>query len=344
MAATIFLHIGTNKTGTTAIQRFFNTQRDALKKHGVLYPTTACKGTAHHALGIALGFGHDKKRTIGTQKAELQVLKKALKTEIEQSAPHTVLISAENFFGVPNSIEPVKAFFSDFDVRIVVYLRRHDYWWESAYNQSVKMVKKPAWNPGLEAYIRYSQKQHSNFGCYRTLVEQWTNVFGQSNIIVRPYEQQQNQPNIITDFLSAIGQAPLAQQFNIQPDRPNESLPFFTLSLIDIYKRANVDPEIRANLIKHAMSLAGNDERSSMCSPALRRRLVDENMQDYQYIAREYLGRTDGQLFYDPLPDPNEPWLPPKQPTMVNLVEQVVQTMSSQPKKSWWSLINAKNR
>ena len=31
---------------------------------------------------------------------------------------------------------------------------------------------------------------------------------------------------------------------------------------------------------------------------------------DYSIIASEFLGRKDGRLFYDPLPDPNELWQP----------------------------------
>lgn len=327
MTATIFLHIGTNKTGTTAVQHFFHQQRGALKEYGVLYPATACNGIAHYALGIALGFGHNKKSNINMQEAELQSLKEELKTEIEQTAARYVLFSAENFFGIPSSIQPVQSFFADYDVRVVIYLRRHDSWWESAYNQAVKMTKKPHWDPGLESYIRYWRKKNPNYGNYRALVDQWADAFGKENIIVRPYEPQQNQPNIVSDFLSAIGMPSLIQQLDFLPERKNESLPFFTLSLIDIYKRANVAPEIRSNLIKHAMSVSEDSAQTSISSPTFRRRLVDENMQDYVYIAKEYLGREDGRLFYEPLPDTEETWKKPKYPTVIDIVEKTVQAM-----------------
>ena len=327
MTATIFLHIGTNKTGTTAVQHFFAQQRDALKEHGVLYPATACNGVAHYALGTALGFSHGKKSNIDTLETELLSLKDAFRNEIEQSAAQTVLISAENFFGAQNSIQPVQSFFADYDTRIIIYLRRHDSWWESAYNQAVKMTKKPLWNHGIKSYIRYMKRKNPNYGSYRTLVDQWADAFGKENIIVRPYEQQQNQPDIISDFLHTIGLPSLTQQLTALPERKNESLPFFALNLIDIYKRADVDPEIRSSLIKQAMTISENNKCSSISSPVLRRQLVDENMQDYEYIAKEYLGREDGRLFYDSLPDPEEAWSKPRYPTLIDIVESTVQAM-----------------
>ncbi len=42
--------------------------------------------------------------------------------------------------------------------------------------------------------------------------------------------------------------------------------------------------------------------------PELLLSLVEQNQDDYEYIAREYLGREDGRLFYDPLPDTTALW------------------------------------
>jgi hypothetical protein len=44
----LFLHIGRHKSGTSSIQHFFNQNRTALERDGILYPAPA-SGVAHHA-------------------------------------------------------------------------------------------------------------------------------------------------------------------------------------------------------------------------------------------------------------------------------------------------------
>src|SRR6266508_5870907 len=51
----LYLHIGRQKTGTTAIQRFFDQNRERLKEIGVCYPLAVpFGGIAHHGLAHAL--------------------------------------------------------------------------------------------------------------------------------------------------------------------------------------------------------------------------------------------------------------------------------------------------
>lgn len=40
MKKTLYIHAGTHKTGTTAIQKFLSANRDLLAKNGYLYPGT----------------------------------------------------------------------------------------------------------------------------------------------------------------------------------------------------------------------------------------------------------------------------------------------------------------
>ncbi|MDP2901793.1 MAG: hypothetical protein Q8N96_01595 [Methylovulum sp.] len=325
MTKTIFLHIGIPKTGTSSIQNFFYQKREELKSHGLLYPITASSGlgTEHYLLSDALGFG--KKHRVNEREKELSDMARSLEKEIKKSSAHSVLFSSECFY-IPNDIEPVKAFFSDYEVCIVVYLRRHDTWWPSAYSQTVKTVKSPPWNRSIEAYINFS-KNRPQRPSYRTLVDRWAKVFGKENMIIRPYEGQQNQPDLIADILTAINfQSAIPLKSTIGVESKNQSLPYAKLSLIDIYQRANIDPNIRNRLINSVLSQPSNNQESnSLISPKLQLQLIEENMADYEYIAREYLGREDGKLFYDPLPDPDTPWHAPKHPTFMSVVEQTIQ-------------------
>lgn len=324
---TLFLHIGTNKTGTSAMQRFFSTHRDLLQAHGLLYPVTGCSGDAHYEISSLLGFEHRKLKPVDVSARPLRGARRKLEQEIARAASSHVLISSE-FFVIPRAVAPVRDFFRDFDVRIVVYLRRHDGWWESAYNQAVKTTANPPWGRGFERYLRYQRMRNPQYGNYRLLLHRWAETFGSENLIVRPYERQQNEPNIVADMLCAMGCDGIARQLDIRLEQVNTSLHGDAVHLIDAFQRARIDPELRQRLIAHVSAAAPAGAELSLVEPAVRRRLVEENMQDYAYIARKYLGREDGRLFLEPLPDPDEPWTVRPRPTPAAIVEATVQVLS----------------
>ena len=51
-------------------------------------------------------------------------------------------------------------------------------------------------------------------------------------------------------------------------------------------------------------------EKQHLLSPQQRREIIAKYEESNTKVAREYLGREDGRLFYAPLPDPDEPWEP----------------------------------
>lgn len=324
----IFLHIGVNKTGTTAIQSFFSHNREALASQGLLYPKSACTETAHYALTNVLGLnrGIDSE----SMRARRRKMRAALDAEISQNTPQAVLFSSEMFVR-SMWLDAVGEFFKQDDLRILVYLRRHDTWWPAAYSQAIKTKTQPPWPRGINAFIRFSRQQDSWRGNYRQLLDRWAAVFGREKIIVRPYEAQQNAPDIVVDLLRTIALEPgmdieqqLPQFAGLRSPRRNASLAPRTLQLLDAFQRAKLDPGIRERLIQHALSFSITEPSQSILSPARRLELIDENAADYEYIAREYMGREDGRLFYDPLPDPDEPWQPPSLMPQQKIVEETV--------------------
>lgn len=303
-----YLHIGANKTGTSAIQKYCNGQREQLASQGLLYPRAGCSGEAHYRLSDALGFTHRRLNPGEIHSLQDGILSQ-LRQELQETRPQCLLFSSEDFIlnGDPSVVEK---FFNEFDVRgIVVYLRRHDTWWNSAYNQAVRHVRHPKWGWGLQEFVRWQRRYHSNYGNWRWLVDRWAAVFGKERLIVRPFEKQQNQPNIVADLFGAIGRADLAPQ---EVPVVNTSLDAWSLRMIDIAQRADLDEATRQRIIAYTL-------RNPKGGPPLRapaaylRQLIEHYQSDYEYIAREYLGRKDGRLFYDPLPDDRddvEPFFP----------------------------------
>lgn len=314
-----------NKTGTTALQSYFSQNRSTLLSHGVLYPKTGVVSNAHYELSNALGFKMNGENSISQN--ELSKLKNSLLKEITPSTSK-VIISSEIF--VRNApLDLVKEFFSDFNIKIVVYLRRHDHWYLSAYAQSAKMKSMPPWRKGPLGFIKFSKKNNPKYINYRHLVDRWANAFGKENIIVRPYEKEQNQPNLATDFFGAIGCKELINNLPKMVNIENESLSIKSIQYMDIFQRVKTDNKTRTLLLEYTKSLGINDGHkvSDFLNPESKIRLIKENEVDYDYIAREYLERDNGQLFYEALPEVQENWKSIKWPSQEEVAEVVLKAL-----------------
>lgn len=325
----LFLHIGMNKAGSTAIQAALADNAPRLKRHGLLYPETGrIRAEAHYLLSQVLGFSHRLSKAALEAGIE-STLEPRIREEARRARCAEVVMSSEAFV-IPGDIARVKAFFAGWDCRIVLYLRRHDHWWASSYSQGVASVEAPPWESGFESYLAV-QRRRPDKGSYRLLIEAWAEHFGERNLIVRPYEREQNQPNIVADFLQAIGHPALAAELGGELPLRNESLGERELLLIDAIQRAGLDKHLRKQLVGCIRQRKGQRKGQGFVSPALRRELVEENLADYAWIARRFLGRGDGRLFLEPLPDPEAPWSAPEPLAMRELIEAIAAPAAGEP-------------
>ncbi len=322
---TIYLHIGTNKTGTSFIQNILAANYSELLEHGILYPKAGLVESAHYGLSDALGFLLNKGNNAGDPKLSAKI-KQQLLEEINSNNPHIVIFSSENFI-LPKDFKLIKDFFAGFIVKIIVYLRRHDDWWESAYNQAVRMVVNPPWKIGVQAYLRFNKDKNPKFGDYRLLINRWAEAFGKENILVRPFETQQNQPTIIDDFFTTMQLEEIPAKLKIPPIKINQSLDDYTLSMIDALQRANINADLRLKMIEYVLSKVNYENKTKLINPKLRLRLINDNTAAYEYIAKEFLHRADGQLFYAPLPSIDEAWKPVRKPTPAEAIEMTIASL-----------------
>lgn len=292
----LYLHIGANKTGTSAIQRFCNGHRARLAAAGVLYPEAGCSGEAHYRLSDAFGFSH-RGLDAGARRALQDDIRSALARELAGSCPRQVIFSSENFV-LYGSVAEVRDFFRDFDVRVVLYVRRHDRWWPSAWNQSVRHAVAPGWGTGLDAYVAFQRAKNPRYGDWRKLADRWASVFGKAAVILRPYERAQLAPGIVTDFFRQMGRPELATEAAAPV---NESLDAWSLQVIDIAQHADIAEDVRRRIIDYTVRHPRGGA-PFVPSPEQSRRYVEPFLADYEYLAREYLGRVDGKLFREPLP------------------------------------------
>ena len=310
----VHLHIGLNKTGTSAIQRFLASHPVELRRHGVLYPQTGRRGDAHYGLSRALGFAHGRERTIEAD--ERNRLGAELRDEFAQSGCSRIILSSEDFV-IPGEVRGVREFLDGFDCRIVAYVRRHDHWWLSAWNQAVRMVVDPPWPAGdIQSYLRFQRKRRSRYGDFRRLLESWADAFDPAHVVVRPFESTQNPRGVVADFVETVGLQDLAVLAGQQRERINESSGIEALYLLDIVQRAGLAPTLRERLKAGILADPQQGERdiARIMPPGLRRRLIRENRPDYAWIARTFLGRADGTLFIEPDPGADPDWQAPVLP------------------------------
>ena len=187
-------------------------------------------------------------------------------------------------------------------MKIVVYWRRRDYLEDSWYNQLVKAVDK-IFRPTFRMNLTNKRQ-----------LKLWAAAFGIKNIILRPYEKGQlYQKDVLADFMYYVFGLELNDEFRLPENRANDRLHQValeykrTLNQLDIslsQKRKIVAP------LRDISSLFNRERRKNfpVFTPQQRLEIIQKFDAENAAIAREYLGRKNGVLFFDPLPKPDDEW------------------------------------
>ena len=226
---TIYLHIGTHKTGTTSLQKLLTSNRQKLLSHGYYYPASATLPfiPGHHMLAWALLYGDSKVDDVTGVCVDLSSAWDDLLAELKSVDCDNFIISAESFslFSSINQIRKVKTLFSGYEVKINVCLRRQDQYFLSFYQEEVKK----GYSKSLSDFI----EEQKTIGDYAALIEDWASVFGEDNISVRLFKKTSNEHELFKDFFDQIGLTDmdvselkhLDRKYNVSP--PMKMIKFF---------------------------------------------------------------------------------------------------------------------
>lgn len=270
---TVYFHIGTHKTGTTALQKFFVDNREVLKNNCIDYDN-------YHPIEMNQGF----------------LIREEAWSNINFDASRNHLISSEDFYHYILQISNcVSKALLDFDIHFIVYFKRQDLMKESVYNQIVKMA-------GFCGEIE--DDNHYNLDYYSFLLN-LKDRYPESKITVRPYEKEQFfNGTIQSDFLNILG-LKLGEEWLFEKSVVNPSLARDKLEFCRIINCLELPSEMRQKINRLVVKAAVNANEVSLfrkqniLSPKQSTDILNKYVEGNKRIAQEFLNRDGGDLFYN---------------------------------------------
>lgn len=311
---TVYLHIGTMKTGTSALQNFLDENRALLREKGYLYPRLKMKLDRAYYLRNAyfLVWKSEKEGEAGAV-AEQRLRNRCFR-QLKRAAEkyENIILSDEiiwhhfrsdkDFW--PRLIEDLKEI--NCELKVIVYLRRQDEVVQSLWAQFVKRGKLT--NRDFAQWMEDKRYRFFPLNYYRSLkqIEQYVT---KENLIVRVYEKDQYEgsaKNIQSDFLKMIG-LELTDEYADAMTDANLSLGG---NFLEIKRLMNGVPEYieMTDFLQREILLANNYQASidrppkvTMFPEGEQEAFLRKFEKSNRKVAEEYFGREDSQLFLEPM-------------------------------------------
>ncbi len=337
----IFLHIGLPKTGTTSIQNTLQYMQNC----GILSE----KNFQYHnhnkmfsLLQENLCFPDDEKIFSEKLNAELKIYVNDNIEEIKDN----IIFSQEGFsldavddYRVVSTARVKKFYnvFKEFNIKVIIYLRRQDIFLESLYAQWAKtgmLTKEKMLKDDLKKSLFF--KKH---------LDDYTELFGKQNVIVRIFEKDALlNGDVVSDFLQTVGLKNITlpdipqreKNYSLSPEALRIRIAFdekFRMSISEqekyikeldkkylngeldkilyVFRKnysnsgQNVEMISKYSQLNQLLCLEkiGSFSNTGFMEPDERREFLALYEEDNAAIAREYLGREDGKLFNDVFPE-----------------------------------------
>ncbi|MEJ1160230.1 hypothetical protein [Prosthecomicrobium sp. N25] len=211
--ATLYLHIGMTKTGSTSIEATFHDARKLLLEHGVDYLDMGQNHTKIMLVAArrtAKGLKGDVTRLLGVEKDDVDYDPALVVREIESrfAAPRApkVVVSGQGILHFARKdVVKLKALADQhFEaVRVIVYVRDPTTW---ASSRAQENIKRGHSIEALVASVRERPEKSPIMPRYRSGIENWIDVFGREAVDIRVFDRKRFQDgDLLADFCAAIG-------------------------------------------------------------------------------------------------------------------------------------------
>jgi hypothetical protein len=289
----IFLHIGTEKTGTKSIQYFCSKEQKYLRDNDLYYPIdqkSACTYNITHWPLVASivpykTFLPDHK-VVSPEESYGSLVKM-----IERNSCSRVLVSAEPFSSLVTDYDQLcelKKRLNGFDVKIVVYLRKQD---DSFISRISTNVKGGRFYPGNNFDFKEAFYKDDLYN-YENLLERWSSIFGKENLIVKCFDKPLlKNESILDDFLDIFNIA-IPETYN-QICRRNKSLTleclFFLNELNGLFE---LNWQERNQLHMALETIQSGQSIMSLLSNKERKRILNHYKTSNKNVANVYFQRN----------------------------------------------------
>lgn len=297
---TAFIHIGTEKTGTSSIQKFMLDNQKELMRNGLLYPIDcgflsnfkliwyATKNVDSHPLKSPQDISDPVTRSRWVNTFEQKHQRVVSKFQSANPAGSVVAYSSEHLQSrLVNQaeLEKLKAFLSPMydKMKIVVYLRRQDKLAVSAYSTLLRAGH-------TQPFKLPPANRLSHYFSYARLIGLWSDVFGKENMEIKIYERSQMlNGDIVDDFGELVGYDANGSDYK-RISASNTSLAY--TAQVALFRLNNI--------------IARNKRDADPCWEKLRAIFVThiENISD-EY-SKDLLNRESAIQFYDIFKDDND--------------------------------------
>ncbi len=274
----LLLHIGSPKTGTTALQRALNLSRRYLAGQGVLYPTSPYNPYKHEILSSGLA-GRWRSAPPGTPDgAALDAARIAwlgtVADEVRATRPAALILTSEALFrdATPDLMDRLRnelATLGADEVEVIAYVRQTAPMYLSMVQQRMKAshqilpIGPPRFRGVLTTYARY---------------------FGRDRMRVAGFDRHLLEgQDIVTDFVARyLGDFGIDRAALSKPDQTNESLSAEAMMLLRQYREdfhGNRDDVVTRDTQALVRTLQRLDRAQANPRPALRRetsQLIDD--------------------------------------------------------------------
>ncbi len=289
----IYWHIGTPKTGTSAIQAFLTLNTNTLIKNGYDFPNPPDiqNGQAFQTSG---GNGIFIGRLIANgDEDKLQSLCEECIKRKRNSIYSAEYLTEAIFL----NFELAKRIIKKYNIKIIIYVRKQDELLTSLYNQGIK-------NHGINFEFKHNEEKHRYYKCIENLMD---NV-DKGNLIIKPYDKAQfKDANIYSDFLSCLG-LELNKSYIYPEEIVNPSLTIDTLefkkslNMVEKYYSQDLNKDV-VEINKHILDYVVNNQgegqpfkKNNLLTRAEREEIL-EKYKDFNDKVARYIGQD--KLFSD---------------------------------------------
>ncbi len=311
----LFLHIGTQKTGTTSIQSFLKLNRVELEKNKIYSPKSIDIGNGHHRWITTFGTDENKvdafiaNQEFNSKEEKNEKIHKKFdlfKNEIERNDKGKWIISCEHMQSELVTEDEITRLKNKLEklftrINIILYIRNPLDTVVSLWSTQTKFGAK------LSRIAAPNDPFYENVCNHKKTIVRWENVFGRENLKVLRFQKEDFvNKNLLEDFCFNVG-IEFNKNFKLPP-RTNQSLSLIGMKSLGYINNFIPHFEERKNTIT---PLKLNRERANIASYIEKYTLKGESYtvsEEEELKFNEYYRDSDDWVLREFFPNDKKMW------------------------------------